>query len=523
MRHLPKWLSEAVFYEIYPQSFCDGNGDGVGDFAGMTQRLDYLCALGVNALWLNPCFASPFMDAGYDITDYRAIAPRYGTNADAVRFFEEAHRCGMHVLLDLVPGHTSDRHPWFAESKRPEKNPYSNRYIWTNSAFDYPEGFRLQSGLCDRDGNYVVNFFSSQPALNYGFENRQYDWQLPPNHPDCRATLAEMKDVMRFWLDTGCDGFRVDMAYSLVKNDPDFVGTKRLWNEVRDLFERDYPDAALLSEWSCAEQAIDAGFHMDFYLHFNSVGYNALFQTAPFDYVDRAKTEPCFFHRDGKGDVTKFLDEFLPKYRYIRGRGYMCMPTGNHDMVRYSYLRTEEELKVIAAFVLLLPTVPFLYYGDEIGMRYQKGLVSKEGGYYRTGSRTPMQWSDGKNKGFSAADMIYLPVDETADAPTVEKQRARSDSLWHTVKDAIALRQSDPAFGADGDFEVVYAEQDAYPFVFRRGRYIVAVNPSNRETQIAYGEPLRKVFSTGNRSTYDGGVLTAGAIDLTVFEPANEA
>lgn len=516
--HLPSWLSEAVFYEIYPQSFYDANGDGIGDFAGMTEKLDDLSALGINAIWVNPCFESPFMDAGYDITDYCRIAPRYGTNEDAIRFFNEAHRRGMRVLLDLVPGHTSDRHPWFLESKKPEKNAYTNRYIWTGNAFDYPEGFRLMSGLSDRDGNYMVNFFSSQPALNYGFENRQYDWQLPPDHPDCRATLEEMKHVMRFWLDAGCDGFRVDMAYSLVKNDPLFTGTKRLWNEVREMFEREYPDAVLLSEWSCAEQAIDAGFHMDFYLHFNSVGYNALFQTAPFDYVDKAEAAPCFFHRDGKGDVTRFLNEFLPKYRYIRGRGYMCLPTGNHDMVRYSHLRSEEELKAIAAFILLFPTVPFLYYGDEIGMRYQIGLTSKEGGYYRTGSRTPMQWSDGKNKGFSAADQTYLPVDSAPDAPTIAQQRTRAGSLWHTVRDAVALRKSDPAFGADGDFRVAYAKEGAYPFVFRRGRYVISVNPSERSERIALDGRFKTVFSTAGRTTHANGVLDAGGIDLTVFE-----
>ncbi len=515
--NLPEWLKTAVFYEIYPQSFCDSDEDGIGDLNGMCGKLNYLTDLGVNAIWINPCFASPFMDAGYDVEDYLRIAPRYGTNEDAVRFFREAHRRGMRVLLDLVPGHTSDRHPWFRESRKPEKNAYSNRYIWTNNAFDYPEGFRWQSGLSDRDGNYMVNFFSSQPALNYGFEERRYDWQLPPDHPDCRATLEAMKDVMRFWLDAGCDGFRVDMAYSLVKGDPAFVGTKRLWQEVRGMMDREYPDAVLLSEWSCAEQAIDAGFHMDFYLHFNSVGYNALFQTVSYDYVDRAENRPCFFHRDGKGDVTRFLDEFLPKYDYIRGRGYMCLPTGNHDMVRCSYRRSEEELKVISAFLLLLPTVPFIYYGDEIGMRYQKGLVSKEGGYFRTGSRTPMQWSKGKQLGFSDAEETYLPVDGGEDAPTVEEQRCREDSLWHAVRRAIRFRASDGAFSADAPFEVVYAERNAYPFVFRRGEYLVSVNPSERTERIPLSCRTETVFTTGGRTGIENGILNAGPTDLTVF------
>lgn len=516
--HLPEWLKTAVFYEIYPQSFFDSNGDGIGDFPGMTAKLDYLQELGINAIWINPCFASPFMDAGYDISDYYTIAPRYGTNADAEEFFRQAHARGIRVLLDLVPGHTSDQHPWFRQSREPEKNEYTNRYIWTNDAFDYPAGFRLQSGLSDRNGNYVVNFFSSQPALNYGFENRQYDWQLPPDHPDCQATVNEMKKVMRFWLDAGCDGFRVDMAYSLVKNDPEFKGTQRLWQDIRAMLERDYPEAVILSEWSCAERAIDAGFHLDFYIHFNCKGYNALFQTASQDYVDQAESFPCFFSKAGKGNILGFTEEFLAKYEYIRHRGYMCVPTGNHDMVRYSNGRSQEELKLICAFILLLPCVPFVYYGDEIGMRYQGELTSKEGGYFRTGSRTPMQWSSGPNKGFSTADELYLPVDSRADAPDLAGQMADPDSLYHTIRRFIALRKRIPQFQADGDFEIVYAEKERYPFVFRRGRYVVAVNPSDREVSIDLSGSGDAVAAANGSALWEKDRLRMSAVSLVVFE-----
>ena len=128
---MPNWLKDAVFYEIYPQSFKDTNGDGIGDFQGIIEKLDYVKSLGCNALWINPCFDSPFRDAGYDVRDYLKTAPRYGTNEDLYRLFEEAHRRGMHVLLDLVPGHTSEEHAWFQESRKEEHNPYSGRYIWT--------------------------------------------------------------------------------------------------------------------------------------------------------------------------------------------------------------------------------------------------------------------------------------------------------------------------------------------------------------------------------------------------------
>ena len=137
---MPQWLKNAVFYEIYPQSFYDTNGDGIGDINGITQKLDYIKQSGFNALWLNPCYLSPFMDAGYDVQDYKQVAPRYGTNED-LYLFDEAHKRGMHVILDLVPGHTSDLHPWFLESKKPEKNKYSDFYTWSDSAWSRPNGY----------------------------------------------------------------------------------------------------------------------------------------------------------------------------------------------------------------------------------------------------------------------------------------------------------------------------------------------------------------------------------------------
>lgn len=129
----PAWLDNAVFYEIYPQSFCDSNGDGIGDFQGIISKLDYIRDLGCNAIWMNPCFESPFGDAGYDVSDYCKTAPRYGTNDDLIRLFDEVHRRGMHILLDLVPGHTSWEHPWFRASMRAERNTYTDRYVWTDS------------------------------------------------------------------------------------------------------------------------------------------------------------------------------------------------------------------------------------------------------------------------------------------------------------------------------------------------------------------------------------------------------
>ena len=298
----PEWLKDTVFYEIYPQSFQDSNGDGVGDLPGIIRRLDYICGLGCNALWINPCFDSPFKDAGYDVRDYKKVAPRYGTNEDLCRLFAEAHRRGVRVLLDLVPGHTSDQHPWFKASARAEENEYSGRYIWTGSAFESIEGKPYISGMTDRDGAYMLNFFASQPSLNYGWLRRDKPWMSAPDSPEALATREGMKDVMRFWLDLGCDGFRVDMADYLVKNDDESrSATSAVWRDVREMLDREYPEAALVSEWSAPRLAINrAGFHMDFYLDHWHNGYNTLLR----DYETEGG-DHSYFRKDGGGDIRR--------------------------------------------------------------------------------------------------------------------------------------------------------------------------------------------------------------------------
>ena len=164
----PQWLQDAVFYEIYPQSFYDSNGDGIGDIPGITQKLGYIQSLGCNALWINPCFDSPFKDAGYDVRNYKLVAPRYGTNDDLIGLFSEAHRRGMHVLLDLVPGHTSEEHEWFTRSSSADPGEFADRYIWTDSAFSNGDSLPFIGGESERDATYILNFFKCQPALNYG-------------------------------------------------------------------------------------------------------------------------------------------------------------------------------------------------------------------------------------------------------------------------------------------------------------------------------------------------------------------
>ena len=259
---VPDWLNTATFYEIYPQSFLDTNGDGIGDLPGIISKLDYIASLGANALWLNPVFESPFGDAGYDVSDFRKVAPRYGTNADLKRLFKEAHKRGMRVVLDLVAGHTSVEHPWFKASRKHQPNPHSDYFTWTPNVWTEGGPGRWINGAGPRDGNYLANFFWFQPALNYGYANPDPSrpWEQPVDAPAPSAVRAELEAIMRFWLDAGCDGFRVDMAASLVKGPPDSPELRSLWRDIRGWMGRDYSHAVLISEWSNPKQALSAGF-----------------------------------------------------------------------------------------------------------------------------------------------------------------------------------------------------------------------------------------------------------------------
>lgn len=504
---MPQWLKDAVFYEIYPQSFYDTNGDGIGDINGITEKLDYVKSLGCNAVWINPCFDSPFMDAGYDVADYKKVAPRYGTNEDLRRCFEQAHQRGMHILLDLVPGHTSDQHPWFKMSQTAAQNAYSNRYIWTDSVWNRPSGFGSMCGVTERDACYLLNFFSSQPALNYGFNKITAPWQLHYTHPDCTATLEAMKDVMRFWLRLGCDGFRVDMASSLVKNDDDKAATCALWRDVRAMLDSEFPEAAMVAEWSDPKKAIaEARFHMDFLLDQDDSGYRSLFRK-----TGRDGSQSSFFSKQGKGDITEFLNDYLPQYNASKADGCICLITCNHDTPRMTKSFDELECKLAYAFLMTMPGVPFLYYGDEIGMQYFP-LTSVEGGYQRTGSRTPMQWSSGKNLGFSAAEKecLYLPVDERSCAPTVAAQEKDESSLLNTVRGVLALRHKHTDLQSAANLEIIYAEPHQYPFVYRRGAFVIAVNPAAQPAEIPL--PLRGscVFQIGDCALENGSLSMHG-------------
>jgi glycosidase len=478
------WLADEVLYQIYPQSFADANGDGIGDFAGIIEHLDYLSWLGIGAIWLTPCFASPFGDAGYDVADYLRVADRYGTNEDLIQLVEAARFRRIRVLLDLVPGHTSIEHPWFRASAA---DPDDQRYIWS----DHLVGPGWNPSPGSRSGFYLQNFYPIQPALNFGYAraDETQPWRQPVDAPGPRANRAALREIMAFWLDRGVSGFRVDMASSLVKDDPDWIETGRLWRELRDWLDRRYPHAVLLAEWGDPAVSVPAGFHADFFLHFSGRAFPSLWDNRTGTVLEQQPAGECFFDPEGRGSPEEFITAYRAATATIGGAGYVALPTSNHDFSRLACgPRTRDQLGPAFAFLLTWPTLPAIFYGDEIGMRYLPGLPDKEGSALsqennRTGSRTPMQWDDTVGAGFSTAapDLFYLPLDPAPDRPSVAAQQADASSLLQLVRRLIALRRADPELGTGGSVEVLHS---GYPLVYLRGgSRLVVINPRREPAQ----------------------------------------
>ncbi|MGE7438903.1 alpha-amylase family glycosyl hydrolase [Kitasatospora sp. NPDC001175] len=523
------WLADAVLYQIYPQTFADSDGDGIGDLAGITEHLGYLAWLGVDTVWLTPCFTSPFRDAGYDVSDYFSVAPRYGTEEDLAALVDAAGRRGIRILLDLVPGHTSDRHPWFLASA---DDPTDQRYIWA----DRQTG-RFVPSPGKRPGFYLPNFFDFQPALNYGYArgHGEEPWRQPVDAEGPRQNRAALREIMDHWLRAGVAGFRADMAYSLVKDDPDRAETAKLWRELRARLERSHPGAVLISEWGRPELALPAGFHADFFLHFAGRAVTSLWDNGEGMASASWESGPCYFDPQGRGSMAEFVAAWRATGTAVEpgsgapGAGHVILPTANHDYNRLATgSRTPEQLRAAFAFLLTWPTLPAIYYGDEIGMRFVPGLPDKEGSLLeptnnRAGSRTPMQWDDTANAGFSTApaDRLYQPLDPDPGRPNVAAQVADPDSVLHLVRRMIALRRSTPALGSHGHAEVLHT---GYPFVhLRGGTHLVVVNPRREPAYFAHPglEGARALEVRGVIATADG--VSAEGFGYGIFELSGPA
>ena len=554
----PEWLSEAVFYQIYPSSFQDSDGDGYGDLQGIISRLDYIRSIGVTAIWLNPVYVSGWTDGGYDIIDYYRVDKRFGDNDDLIELVREAHARGIKVVMDLVAGHSSDQCEWFLQSREGANLRYSDYYIWPSfkpedntpapkpgEAFDYAALMNSSAALirkfvatdAPRGPFYIKNFYDTQPALNFGFADPdpEHPWEQAVDAPGPMAMRREIKNIISFWMDKGVDGFRVDMAASLVKNDFDKSATIRLWkDDFTKWFDREYPEGVLIAEWFNPAQSVAAAdFDIDFFCHDGQYNYSTLFFYNRRAFGANANPVAPYFDKSGQGDLRTWFDLYSYQYGAVSGKGYVSMPSGNHDFNRVcTEGRTSpDELKVAMTFFLTMPGVPFIFYGDEIGLKQNPNAPSTDGSGPRASCRIPMLWDSSANGGFSTApvEKIYIPQDPDPDRMTVEKAEADPNSLLNYVRTLLTLRKGVKALGADGSWRLVSSLDQPYPMVYERSLgdeccYVV-LNPSGKSVSVtlqqATSQP-RIIGGSYKKCTYKqsrkGDTITLSPISAVIFQ-----
>lgn len=549
----PEWLRDGVIYQVYPSSYKDSDGNGIGDIRGVISELDYIESLGVRAIWFNPLFVSGWIDGGYDVIDFYRVDPRFGTNNDMVELIEKAHAKGIKVMLDLVAGHTSDKHPWFIQSSQDTNLQYSDYYIWSDRLPDANAERDLETMLKDpnymqntigkwmkseypRNKFYMKNFYACQPSLNYGYANPDPSrpWEQGVDAPGPKAVRQELKDIIAFWYGKGVDGFRVDMANSLVKNDKDKKEIMNLWREIREWSDKNYPDHVLMAEWGSPKYCLAAGYNIDMDLNGTKAHNRRMYfdrkhqadggsyfsldggQPSVKDLYGNAWPEDKIDSKTTAAEMLKeYYDYFTDCLESTETMGYFATITGNHDHLRINMgaRNTPDQLKVMLTWVLTMP-MPILYYGDEIGMRSLVDLPNVEGanhnGKERSGARTPMQWTSGETAGFSTCspDKLYLPVcTEWSPATsypqyldwkknfeagkvkpiakgeiTVESQDKDPESILNWTRELIALRKSSEALWADSKFIPVFNESQPYPMVYLRSNgketFLIALNPT---------------------------------------------
>lgn len=557
-----KWWQTALFYQIYPRSFADGNGDGIGDFIGMTEKLDYLKDLGIDALWLSPHFPSPNWDCGYDISDYCGVAPEYGTLDDFKTFLGEAHARGIKVILDLVLNHTSDEHAWFLESKSSRDNPKADWYVWVDtppnnwqSCFDG----EAWTYVPERGQYYYHYFMKQQPDLNWhNSEVRQAMW-----------------DAVRFWLDLGVDGYRLDAIGTVYENPrltphtvPMNLAQLRRFSETaktpeeqqlvqkywHDMFMHQWgrPELhdlmkelrAILDEYDGDRMLVGEDDNID-YLGYGDDELHLVFN---FPLMRTERITPAHIRKNQR--------ERLARLDVLPTRGWGCNTLGNHDRSRiYSNfgdgMHDAELARLNAALVLTLRGTPFLYNGEEIGMQdyiitdpsklrdtmatwYYDALVNdlkidsaeaalRAGEMSRDKNRTPMQWSPLPNGGFCpAAAEPWLPVNPNfAEGLNAREQFDLPDSMLNYYKRLIHARKTTPALIA-GEYKPLHVKSGEY-FAFLRytdtQTVLVVLNYSPNQQQLKFNVPGKKqarvIFSSAGRGKKD---QSLGKVGLGAFE-----
>ena len=411
---------------------------------------------------------------------------------------------------------------------------YADYYIWTSGKGVKPPKPNPKDrgdwvdNQYPRDGYYLMNYYDIQPALNYGFHqpDPSRPWEQSYDAPGPRAVRQEIKNILSFWFDKGVDGFRCDLAWSLVKgDDKDFNGVRRLWKEIFDWQQANYPETIFLSEWSSPVEAISCGFDIDIIRHngcgktmYRDLVYNTERNADPV--TGKYPPKDCWFDKAGNGRFDTFAVPFEEMYRTTKGHGFPCMPICSHDTWRINRNQRSsvDELKTAMAFFLTMPWVPIVYYGEEIGMRSMDGAPMIEGSRDRSAERTPMQWGPGQTAGFSTCDpsQLYLPVDTSLGRPEVEAQINDPESMLSWTKGLLELRSKTPALGNTGDWKMVSDPYKPYPVVYERfstdQRYLVVLNPREKQAEVKVGEygALEVVWGDASdlKVTSRGGTMT---------------
>jgi alpha-glucosidase len=525
----PRWWQRMVLYESHLPSLRDGNGDGIGDIEGLIGSLDHLTDLGADAVWVGPFFRSPLLDQGFDITDHCDVEPLFGDLATVDRLIEEAHRRGIRVILDYVPNHTSDQHPWFVESRSSRDNPKRDWYLWTET----PNNWTSEAGGSvwehdERTGQYYLHsHLKEQPDLNW-------------RNPEVRAAML---DVLRFWLDRGVDGFRIDVAHMLMKdpelrdNPPNPGGASNPYDIQHPDFasqlhvhDRMHPDLhgvlreirAVLDSYAGDRVAIGEieAMNWERWAAYFGAELDELQLPFPFRLIETP------WRADELAEAIAGMEAALPD------GAWPILALGNHDRPRLATRLGRPQARVAAVLLLTVRGTPTILYADELGMVDQEvppdrqrdhfGLTA--GGVSRDPTRTPMPWDANRNAGFSTApeQALWLPIAREHATVNVAAQRADADSFLNLYRRLLALRADSPALRDGGYATLPVADGGClrYTRAAAGERMHVALNLTDTPCRLALDEPGRVRVAT--RPEREGepvaGMLELGGDEAVVIE-----
>jgi alpha-glucosidase len=513
------WWQAGVIYQIYPRSFQDTNNDGIGDLRGIEQRLDYLVSLGVDAIWISPIYPSPMVDFGYDVADYCDVDPRFGTLAGFDDLLMHVHRRGLKVLLDFVPNHTSDQHPWFVESRTSRENQKRNWYIWRDPAAD---GGPPNNWISDFGGSawewdkvtgqyYYHAFLNEQPDLNW-------------RHP---AVQAAMYDVMRFWFDRGVDGFRIDVLWHMLKatdfqDNPPNPAYRSGMGEMQRLLQLHSTDQPEVHGIAAEMRELADSYGAQGQEERVLIGeiYLPVDRLMQYYGGERPGVHLPFNFQliDTRWEAHSLATTITNYEAALPPGGWPNWVLGNHDRARVATKRGQAQARVAAMLLLTLRGTPTIYYGDELGLsdvviepcqvRDPRELREPGLGLGRDPVRTPMSWNESENAGFTTANP-WLPLN--ADWPTrnVARMTEESHSILTLYRRLLALRRDCLALSI-GDFGLLKGEDAILAYERRHDseRLIVALNLGEQPRELRLPD-----WARGSRlllSTVDDAALVEG-------------